>query len=899
MTCDRCTLHTSQYPSLEPGSNSLQVESSLERHEWHLQKQVWQESAELYRVILSNIPEVVFLTDETGVFKFISPQVERIFGHRVTEVESFGNIAQLLGDNLFNWKDLETFGELCNIKRNVTDKLGQQRTLLINIKHICVNNREQGIEKREQEQNGFHSLIVSAAHGASIGEGVILYSCRDITEYNQALDAGRNSSLQLANQDITEKQQAEEALQQQHEILQTIFDHIPVMVAFYDAKGQIQLINRELERVLGWSLSEAKNCDLLTKCYPEPQERQKVLEFMLAASGKWQDFKTRTRSGQVLDTSWANIRLSNGTSIGIGQDITERQRTEEAIRRQLAAVEAAMDGIATLNSKGEYLYLNEAHVKLFGYSSSAELLGKTWHEFYEPNEIARFEQDVFPILMQKGQWRGEAIAKKRDGSTFFEEVSLTLTDGGGIICVCRDITKRKQAEQQVKEAKERLELVIHASNDGFWDWDFLTEEIYFSPRWKEMIGYEDWELPNYLASWERVIFAEDRLAALKLVEDYNSGKVPRFLATQRFHHKKGSTVHILSRAIHLKDDRGQVIRMIGAHTDITELVKAQEALQALSQQEREKATQLELTLQQLKQTQTQLIQQEKMASLGQLVAGVAHEINNPTCFIYGNIHPAKEYALDLLHLLRLYQQHYPQPLLEISEQLEALDIEFIAQDFSKLLGSIEEGANRICTIVKSLKNFSRLDETELKRVDIHEGIDSTLLILQHRLKQRASHSEIRVIKEYGQLPMIECYSGQLNQVFMNIISNAIDALEMRNGEGGMGNGKEYSMPTIRIRTEMLESCLLNGDRKQVSWVVIRISDNGSGITTDIQPRLFDPFFTTKPPGKGTGLGLSISYRIVVDQHKGQLWCCSSEGQGAEFAIELPIVQPQTYFESPG
>jgi signal transduction histidine kinase len=367
--------------------------------------------------------------------------------------------------------------------------------------------------------------------------------------------------------------------------------------------------------------------------------------------------------------------------------------------------------------------------------------------------------------------------------------------------------------------------------------------------------------------------------------------------------------------------------MIGAHTDITDLVNAQEALRSLTQREQEKATQLQLALQELQQAQTQLVQQEKMASLGQLVAGVAHEINNPVSFIYGNINPACEYTQDLLHLLQLYQQHYPQPVPEITEQLEIINLEFIAEDFPKLLMSMHNGADRIRQIVLSLRNFSRHDEAQLKPVDIHEGIDSTLLILQHRLKQQPDRSEIRVVREYGQLPQVECYPGQMNQVFMNLLSNAIDVLEeslIRVQSSGLSDttaqsrqGATVFNPMIRIRTEVIHSSLPKSDRtasqqktnrdpldstirpkssdgkKCASYLVIYIADNGSGVTTDVLHQIFNPFFTTKPPGKGTGLGLSISYQIVVNRHKGQLFCRPAEGQGAEFVIEIPLTHGQS------
>ncbi|MBD2252318.1 ATP-binding protein [Nostoc parmelioides] len=290
---------------------------------------------------------------------------------------------------------------------------------------------------------------------------------------------------------------------------------------------------------------------------------------------------------------------------------------------------------------------------------------------------------------------------------------------------------------------------------------------------------------------------------------------------------------------------------------------------------------LQQALHELQLAQTKLIQSEKMSSLGQLMAGVAHEINNPVNFICGNLRYVAEYAKDLLHLLHEYQKFLPLAPSEMEVDLENIDLEFIRDDLPKLLDSMKVGTDRIVEIVKSLKNFSRHDEAEMKTVNIQDGIDGTLMILRHRLKAGPNYSEIEVIKDYAQLPLIECYPGQLNQVFMNILANAIDALE----ELRVNDPKLLTMdsglltkPQITIRTEALDD----------QWVVIRIADNGSGIKEDIIGRIYDPFFTTKEVGKGTGLGMAISHQIIVERHHGILKCRSQPGQGTEFWIQIPI-----------
>jgi len=296
--------------------------------------------------------------------------------------------------------------------------------------------------------------------------------------------------------------------------------------------------------------------------------------------------------------------------------------------------------------------------------------------------------------------------------------------------------------------------------------------------------------------------------------------------------------------------------------------------QTLEQQVAQRTSELTTALKEVQQSQVQLVQSEKMATLGLLVAGVAHEINNPVNFIYGNLNYIRDYVEILLDFIQLYQKHYPQPVPEIQAKIEAEDLVFLHKDLLKILASIEMGSDRIREIAKTLRNFSRSDEAEFQTVNIHEGIESTLTILQHRLRANAGRPTIEVIKDYDELPRVECYPGSLNQVFMNIIANAIDALE------DVFNHEQTSTRQLAIA---IHTSLIGND-----WVKISISDNAGGIPEHIKDNIFEPFFTTKPVNKGTGMGLSISHQIITVKHHGKLECVSSPGTGTEFVIQIPI-----------
>ncbi|MGJ5628026.1 sensor histidine kinase [Nostoc sp. CALU 1950] len=277
----------------------------------------------------------------------------------------------------------------------------------------------------------------------------------------------------------------------------------------------------------------------------------------------------------------------------------------------------------------------------------------------------------------------------------------------------------------------------------------------------------------------------------------------------------------------------------------------------------------------LQQIQVQLVQQEKLSTLGELIAGVAHEINNPLSFITSNIPPLEEYFAGISKIIQLYQQDYPNPTAKISTAIDELDLEFILEDITKILNSLKLGSERIQNLSTSLRNFYRSDSDEKLLADLHQGLDSTLMILQHRLKGNGDRPAIEVIKSYGTLPEINCYLGQMNQVFMNILANAIDALDEALILGKISD----QIPQIQITTEV--------DSEQ--WIVIRIADNGTGIPESVKQRLFEPLFTTKPVGKGTGLGLSIAHQIVLEKHNGTLEVNSQMGMGTEFTIRIPII----------
>ena len=490
--------------------------------------------------------------------------------------------------------------------------------------------------------------------------------------------------------------------------------------------------------------------------------------------------------------------------------------------------------------------------------------------------------------------------------------------------------ERQQVEEALRQAEQKYRSIFENAVEGIFQTTPDGQYQACNPALASIYGYESpEELLTTLTDIERQLYVEPYRRYEFIKQLHTCDSVSDF--ESQVYRKDGSIIWISENARAVRDEAGTLLYYEGFVTDITKRKLAEEALRQSEAQFKAQAKQLELALQKLQQTQSQLIHNEKMANLGQLVAGVAHEINNPANFLCNNLIPASQYAEDLLNLLKLYVKYYPQPASEIQEEAEAIDLHFLVEDFPKTLGSMQLGADRIRQIVQSLQSFSRFDDAQMKPVDLHQGIDSTLVILHNRLKPHADKPGITILKEYGELPLVECYAGLLNQVFMYLLCNAIDALEESMTSGctaqdfkehwviskpdvcvseTVTNPRVSALPsqgacvaklrfpdsrnppvthsehypgTIWIRTEVI------GD-SSAAWAVVRIIDNGTGVPEEVRQRMFDPFFTTKPVGKGTGLGLSISYQIVVEKHGGRLRCFSTPEKGTEFVIEIPLRQ---------
>jgi PAS domain S-box-containing protein len=582
---------------------------------------------------------------------------------------------------------------------------------------------------------------------------------------------------------------------------------------------------------------------------------------------------------------------------------------------------------------GYFKQLNPMCEKTLGYTTK-DFLSQPWIKFVHPEDRESTLEQFKKLAKGTGTISFENRCRCKDGSYKWLLWNATLCQEEQLIyATARDNTECKQAQAARRESEEHFRLLVEGVKDyaivmldpqgRIISWNTGAERIkqYRSP---EIIGQH---VSCFYTSAD--IQLGKPIQGLKIAARHGRFEDEGWRVC-----KDGSKFWANVVTTALQDEDGQLRGFARVTRDITERKLAQEALQkahdelekrveertaeltqtnellkqeiaeherteaALRQSKarlKKQAQQLEAEtrhakslLEELQRTQAQLIHNEKMSSLGQLVAGVAHEINNPVGFIYCNIDYASCYIKDLMRLAALYARHYPQPVPEIQAEMAAIDFDFLMADMPKLLASMKVGANRLRQIVLSLQNFLRAEQTEMKPVDIHEGIDSTLLILQHRLKAIGDHPEIIVRKDLGTLPLVECYAGQINQVFMNLLTNAIDVLTTSSNVKDGSRCITISTGVKHLRRDFRAASAA----EKIPHAVIRIADNGPGMSEEVCRRLFEPFFTTKQVGAGTGLGLSISYQIIVEKHGGQLTCISEPGKGAEFSIALPIRQHQ-------
>jgi PAS domain S-box-containing protein len=619
---------------------------------------------------------------------------------------------------------------------------------------------------------------------------------------------------------------------------------------------------------------------------------------------KWeQQWRITTPSGKV---KWlqgfSQPKLQQDNSIvwyGCVIDITQRKRVEielaqineklhENIQEKTSELKASQERLQRLADKVpgmlyEY-HLDNAGNVLMPYVSSGssliyelepeeiqqdiELLNKQIH----PEDLPTMQQTLIQSAQTLEKWEASwRIITPSGKQKWLQGISQpTLQENDSIIwygCVL-DITKHQQIEAKLLQKEAEYRNIFETVTDGFIIIDLEARKVVAANSTAcEMHGYSKAEFIGIHPT--AFIHPHYNNLLTNFIEVISSGAL--FHAQAIDICKNGSEIHVDVKGTEcIYNGKPHALSIV---RDITKLKLAEEKLQKQTRTLKE-------ALNKLKSTQAKLVQSEKMSSLGQMVAGVAHEINNPVNFIHANIKPACEYVQDLLGLLALYQQYYPQPHPEIQAEIETIELDFLQNDLTKILESMHQGTTRIRKIVLSLRNFSRLDEADLKKVNIHEGIDATLMILNNRLKAKPGSPEIQIIKKYdNSLPSIECYPGQLNQVFMNILANSIDALEDKIKKNHQKNHPAFNS-LITINTKLVKS----------NYIRIGIADNGCEIPANIQTKLFDPFFTTKEVGKGTGLGLSISYQIIVEKHRGKLNCYSQPGKGTEFIIEIPVFQ---------
>lgn len=674
--------------------------------------------------------------------------------------------------------------------------------------------------------------------------------------------------------EIAESQSAEAQQRQSQEMLQLVMDNIPQFIFWKDRNSVFLGCNRKFARIAGVGTPEnivgktdydlpwkKEQSDLSRECDARVMETDipeyHIVESQLPADGKlvW------------IEVNKIPLHDPEGNVVGIlgtYEDITEHKQAKEELCRSQECLQKFFDATCeglVIHDQDKILDVNPAAEAMNDYCatqmigmSDLEIIATDYYDLIERRDRLPPDQPY------------EAIGRKKDGTTFvveFSSKSIVYKGRPTRLVGIRDITLAKLAQQEIRTSEQRLSLLIQQTSLAVIEWNLDLEVMQWNPAAESIFGYSKSEIIGVHAV-ERIVPECAREHVNKVFKDLLMQKKVIHNTNENLT-KDGRTIICEWYNALLIDQNGNIMSIATLALDVTDRKRSEEALQQSEAQLRQQATQLEFTLHELQQTQTQLIQTEKLSSLGQMVAGIAHEVNNPITFIYSNLQYAQDYIQDLLNLVHLYQQQYPHPTPAIQAHTEEIELEFLIDDLPKLLSSMKMGSDRILKLVSSLRNFSRLDAGDMKCVDLHSGIDDTLLLLNHRFKEAIS-----IIKQYGDLPLVQCHPAPLNQVFMNLLSNAIDALL---------ESAEQPDKQIVIQTQLVAP-------NQIS---VQIRDNGSGIPSQIKDKIFDPFFTTKDRGKGTGLGLWICYQII-EKHGGQIAVNSQLSQGTEFEITLPVKQ---------